>query len=55
MTISTENTISSANLLCALLTYLIESKIYPGCSNDEFNVFHVQRQNSQYLLYYNNI
>ena len=37
-----------------VLTYLIESWIYPGCSY-EFNVVYVQREKSQYLLYYNNI
>ena len=33
--------ISFANLLCVLLTYLIESLISPGCSS-EFNVVYVQ-------------
>ena len=41
-------------LLSVLLTYLIESWISPGCSY-EFNVAYVQREKSQYLLYYNNV
>ena len=36
-----------------ILTYLIDSWISPGYSN-EFNVVYVQREKSQYLLYYNN-
>ena len=44
--------ISFANLLCILLTYLIESWISPGCSY-EFSVVYVQREKSQYLFYYN--
>ena len=35
--------ISFANLLCVLLTYLIELRISPGCSY-EFNVVYVQRE-----------
>ena len=34
---------SFANLLCVLLTYLIESSISPVCSY-EFNVVYVQRE-----------
>ena len=36
--------ISFVNLLCVLLTYLIESWNSPGCSY-EFNVVYVQREN----------
>ena len=39
--------------VCAL-TYLIEAWISPGCSY-EFNLVYVKREQSQYLLYYNNI
>ena len=46
--------ISSTNLLCVLLTYLIESWISPGCSY-EFNVVYMEREKLQYFLYYNNI
>ena len=46
--------ISSANLFCVLLTYLIESWISPGCSY-EFNVVYVEREKLQYFLCYNNI
>ena len=41
--------ISSANLLCELLIYLIESRIPPGCSY-EFNVVYVQRK--KYIVFY---
>ena len=37
------------NLLCVLLTYLIEFLICLGCS-DEFNVAYVQRAKSQYSI-----
>ena len=46
--------ISFPNLLCVLLTYLIESLISPGCSN-EFNVVYAQQEKSQYLLCYSNM
>ena len=46
--------ISFANLLYVLLTYLIDSLISLGFSY-EFNVVYVQREKSQYLLYYNNM
>ena len=46
--------ISFVNLLWVLLTYVIESWISPGCSC-EFNVVYLQREKSQYLLYYINI
>ena len=42
--------ISFVNLLCVLLTYLIESWNSPGCSY-EFDVVYVQREKLQYLLY----
>ena len=41
--------ISFKNLLCLLLTYLIESWISPGCSY-EFNVVFMQREKSQHLF-----
>ena len=41
-------------MLCVLLTYFIESWISPAFSY-EFNVVFVQREKSQYLLYYSNI
>ena len=37
------------NLFCVLLTYLIESWISLGCSY-KFNVVHVQREKSQYVI-----
>ena len=40
------------NLLCVLLTYLIETRISSNCSC-EFNVVYVKRDKSQYLLYHN--
>ena len=53
-TVSEESLILIANLLCVLLTYVIESWISPGCSY-EFNEVYVQQEKSQYLLHYNNI
>ena len=54
--ISVENLtmISLANFASVLLTYFIESWISSGCSY-QFNVLYVQREKSQYLLYYKNI
>ena len=37
------------------LTYLMDSWISPGCSYKFLNVEYVQREKSQYFLYYNNI
>ena len=49
-----DTVISFANMLRVFLTYLVESWISPGCSY-EYNVVYVQREKSQYLLYYNDI
>ena len=46
--------ISFANLLFVLLLILSSRKFIPGCSY-EFNAVYVQREKSQYLLYYNKI
>ena len=46
--------ISFAKLLCAFLTCLVEQWISPGFPY-KFNVVYVQREKSQYLLYYTNI
>ena len=46
--------ISFVNLLCVLLTYLIELWISPGCLY-EFDALYVQREKSCYMLYYSNI
>ena len=51
-TVSLENLIDAIlfeNLLCVLLTYVIESWFSPGCSN-YFNIVYVQQETKQHKV-----